>query len=520
MRLFATAAAASLVAIGAIDALAIQEPLELPNLVEQDKQNELFIKASKYFNEPLNTLTDETKQLWSKFVFNTDAFKSLRKTGGNKKIVKQKFDIHVKDENLPNHGLRIKDPSILGLDSVKQYTGYLDVEDEDKHFFFWAFESRNDPKNDPVILWMNGGPGCASEMGLFFELGPARINKQAEPVYNPYAWNNNATVIFLDQPANTGYSYTSKPVSNSVAAGKDVYAFLELFFKQFPQYKNLDFHIAAESYGGHYAPVFASEILSHPERSFNLTSVLIGNGLVETLTQYEYYRPMACGEGGAEAVVDPQQCQIMEATKPLCLSLIKQCYETESVWSCFPATVYCNEAQMGPYGRAGYNMYDVRLKCDGSQLCYENLEYIDEYLNKPEVIEAVGAEVSSHESCDAGIYANFLYSGDWMKPYYKKVVDVLEKGVPVLVYAGDKDFICNWLGNEAWTDRLPWSGAQDFAKAPIRKWEANGEYAGNVKNSDHFTFLRIFGAGHMVPYDKPKQSLDMVNRWINGDYKL
>lgn len=130
--------------------------------------------------------------------------------------------------------MRIKStPENLGLDTVQQYTGYLDIEDEEKHFFFWTFESRNDPTNDPVILWLTGGPGCSSSMGLFFELGPSSIDKDIKPVFNPYSWNNNATVIFLDQPANTGYSYTEKPVSDTVAAGKDVYAFWNCFSNNF-----------------------------------------------------------------------------------------------------------------------------------------------------------------------------------------------------------------------------------------------------------------------------------------------
>jgi len=93
------------------------------------------------------------------------------------------------------------------------------------------------------------------------ELGPASVDPEGKnPVYNPHSWNNNASVIFLDQPINVGYSYGDETVSDTVAAGKDVYALLVLFFKQFPQYKHLDFHIAGESYAGHYIPVFASGI--------------------------------------------------------------------------------------------------------------------------------------------------------------------------------------------------------------------------------------------------------------------
>lgn len=215
------------------------------------------------------------------------------------------------------------------------------------------FESRNDPKNDPVILWLNGGPGCSSLTGLFLELGPSSIDKNLKLHSNPYSWNANASVIFLDQPVNVGYSYSGSSVSNTIAAGKDVYALLTLFFKQFPEYAKQDFHIAGESYAGHYIPVFTSEILSHKKRNINLKSVLIGNGLTDGLTQYEHYKPMACGEGGYPAVLDDGECQAMENALPRCQSLIQNCYDSESVWSCVPASIYCNNALLGPYQRTG-----------------------------------------------------------------------------------------------------------------------------------------------------------------------
>ena len=239
--------------------------------------------------------------------------------------------------------------------------------------------------------------------GLFFELGPARINEKVEVVTNPYSWNTNASVLFLDQPVNVGYSYSGGSVSNTVAAGKDVYALLTLFFKQFPQYSKQDFHIAAESYGGHYAPVFAHEILDHKKTNINLKSVLIGNGLTDALNQYPAYRPMACGEGGYPAVVDESTCQSMDDALPRCLSLIKTCESTDSVWTCVPATIYCNNAIIGPYQRTGQNPYDVRVPCGDNPLCYDDMDYISQWLNKPEVMEAVGAEVDSFETCNFDI---------------------------------------------------------------------------------------------------------------------
>ncbi|CAI5760457.1 unnamed protein product [Candida verbasci] len=536
MKFSSTTIALTLISALSVEALTIQNPLnnlqqtlkfdfnydKLVDKFENGKEN-IFKTLSNVMNEPLENLSKETQKIWSEMLLNyPETVSQLSfKVPPKSKITPQKFDYQVSDTKLPNHRLRVKStPEDLGIDSVKQYSGYLDVENEDKHFFYWFFESRNDPKNDPVILWLNGGPGCSSLTGLFFELGPSSIGEDLKPVYNPFSWNNNASVIFLDQPINVGYSYSSQSVSNTVAAGKDVYAFLELFFKQFPEYSKLDFHIAGESYAGHYIPVFASEILTHPERSFNLTSVLIGNGLTDPLTQYEYYQPMACGKGGEPSVLDEDECQAMADSIPRCQSLIQSCYDSESVWSCVPATVYCNNAQMGPYQRTGRNVYDIRTMCEGNSLCYKGLEYITDYLNKPEVLKAVGAEVDNYDSCNFDINRNFMFAGDWMKPYFKNVIDLLEQDLPVLIYAGDKDFICNWLGNQGWTDRLEWSGSKGFSKAPIRKWTLDDKHVGDVKNYKHFTFLRAFGGGHMLPFNQPLASLDMLNRWIGGDYKF
>ncbi|CAH6719348.1 carboxypeptidase Y [[Candida] jaroonii] len=483
----------------------------------------VFEKIGEFLGEPLDKLTKETKDLWSEmFSKYPTALSSLINKIPGKASIDQKFDFSVEDAKFKNHKLRGKTaPKSLNIDDVKQYTGYLDIEDEDKHFFYWFFESRNDPKNDPIILWLNGGPGCSSMTGLFFELGPSSIGPDLKPIRNPYSWNNNASVIFLDQPVNVGYSYSSESVSDTKAAAIDVLAFLELFFKKFPEYSELKFHIAGESYAGHYIPMMAKTILDAPDKNFELSSVLIGNGLTDVLVQYNYYQPMACGEGGYESVLEPEECQAMADSIPRCESLIQACYDSGSAWACVPATIYCNNAQMGPYQKTGRNVYDIRTMCKGSNLCYEQLEYIDQYLNLPEVKNAVGAEVETFESCNFDINRNFLFTGDWMKPDFKNaIIEVLESELPVLIYAGDKDFICNWLGNQAWTNELEWSGSVGFSSASVNKWKNGKTHAGDVKNFKNFTFLRVFGGGHMVPYDQPENSLDMVNRWISGDFSF
>ncbi|KAG7827867.1 hypothetical protein KL920_004117 [Ogataea angusta] len=523
--------------IGSAQAAAIkkdnagQHPLEMNSNfgdVFVEKGKSLLDRVSEVVSESSKNISPELKEIWSEMEAKfPDTLRNMKlKSEPAVKITRKPadfWDFNVLNEKFSNYKLRVKktDPGALGLDHTRQYSGYLDVEDEDKHFFYWMFESRNDPANDPVILWLNGGPGCSSLTGMLFELGSASIGPDLKPINNPYSWNNNATVIFLDQPVNVGFSYSSKSVSNTVAAGKDVYAFLELFYQQFPHLLKNDFHIAGESYGGHYIPVFASEILTHADRSFNLTSVLIGNGLTDPLNQYPFYERMACStDGGYEPTLDESECEGMLDTLPRCLSLIESCYSSQSVFSCVPASIYCNNAQLGPFQKTGRNVYDVRKMCEGT-LCYKDMEYIDQYLNQDFVKEKVGAEVDTYESCNFDVNRNFLFAGDWMKPYHKNVINLLEQGLPVLIYAGDKDFICNWLGNQAWSNELPWSGHDDFESAELYNLTLNdGTTVGEVKNAGKFTFARMFDGGHMVPYDQPESSLAMVNRWIAGDYSL
>ena len=427
----------------------------------------------------------------------------------------------------PDYALRVHPLDSLKpkykFDDVNSYTGYLDVELLLKHLFYWFFESRGDPATDPVILWLNGGPGCSSLLGLFGELGPSFINASIVPEFNPFSWNSNALVLFLDQPVGVGYSYTDDPLEYhnlTYAAAKDVYAFLELFFARFPQFQGREFHIAGESYGGHYVPAFASEILHHPERSFNLTSVLIGNGITDSLVQWPYYQPMVCGLGGEPAVVSPQQCRDMAAGTPACQQAVELCYDFPNLVVCRIAGEVCSNLYHKPFLATGLSPYDIRVNCSaGSDLCDARMDYVTRFLLQPDVIRQVGAQVPLFQPCNNSVGYAFGDTADGVRPFQGFVAELLDHDVPVLVYAGDKDWICNWLGNEAWTKLLAWKGHAEFARAQPHPWvTAEGEPAGVATNYNHFTFLRVFDAGHMVPADQPQHALDMLAKWLAKDY--
>ena len=136
-------------------------------------------------------------------------------------------------------------------------------------------------------------------------------------------------------------------------------------------------------------------------------------------------------------------------------------------------------------------------------------------------MKALGVEVDGYDSCNFDINRNFLFQGDWMQPFHRLVPSLLEK-IPVLVYAGDADFICNWLGNQAWTEALEWPGQKKFAKMNMTALRIDGDpderKIGEVKSHGNFTFMRLHAAGHMVPLDQPEASLEFFNRWISKEW--
>ncbi|CAK7898063.1 carboxypeptidase Y [[Candida] anglica] len=427
-----------------------------------------------------------------------------------------------------SYQLRVKEsnPEALKLDSVRQFTGYLDLLDADRHFFYWFFESRNDPKTDPIILWLNGGPGCASSTGIFFELGPSSISADTEPVFNPHSWNSNASVIFLDQPAGAGYSYvgeTGTRVGTSTAAAKDIYAFLELFFAKFPHFRNNKFHIAGESYSGHYIPAAGHEIITHKDRTFNLSSILIGNGIVDPLVQAGSFKPMACGEGGYKQVLTDEECANLDVLYDKYVPMAEACYKSMTPFACVPAALYYGKIKQ-PFYDTGLNKYDIRTSCEGkSDLCYPEIAHIDAYLDSDWVKEVLDIDpaVEMYETCSDEAEEPFNLSGDTQRPSHQYVAELLEHNVPVLLYSGDKDYTCNWLGGHMWSDKLDYSGQYEFQRATFKPFmTSKNAQAGEVKNYDIFTFLRVYDAGHMVPHDKPEVSLDFLNKWLSGDYSL
>jgi cathepsin A (carboxypeptidase C) len=167
--------------------------------------------------------------------------------------VPENFDVY-KSDAYPYYSIRLKrQNSTLCDTSADQYTGWLDI--GHKHIFFWYFAPELDdaPSEDALTLWLAGGPGVPSVVSMLQELGPCLINEHGNgTVYNPYGWNKNTALLFVDQPAEVGFSYVDdgeQVPGDSFTSASDMYAFLKLFTSRvFPKHKEAPLIITGESY--------------------------------------------------------------------------------------------------------------------------------------------------------------------------------------------------------------------------------------------------------------------------------
>ncbi|KAI0713118.1 alpha/beta-hydrolase [Cerioporus squamosus] len=374
--------------------------------------------------------------------------------------------------------LRVARPTLCDP-TVKQYSGYLDISDT-RHLFFWFFEARTDPESAPLMMWLNGGPGCSSTTGMLFENGPCTIVDPSTTVPNPHSWNNVANMVFLDQPVGTGFSYASdgSKVDTLADLAVDVYAFLQLFVSRFPEYAEKPLHLAAESWGGHYGPNIASA-----------------------------------------------QCKRLRIETPICTKMIEACYRFPSKATCNPATEYCWVRVLAPMALTGLNPYDLRQDCrhkDG--LCYVEMNWIKEWMNNPRVKRELGVDNAPAPFVHCNMTTNraFYAQGQAMRNSAALLPPLVKDGMRLLVFAGDTDGVCNYLGVERWMLKLEHKHHEEFSNAPLLPFLTElGDVGGKVRSAGgpgagNVTFVQIFDGGHMAPHDQPEATLDMITRWVKN----
>ncbi|CAK9144394.1 unnamed protein product [Ilex paraguariensis] len=175
----------------------------------------------------------------------------------------------------------------------QHYSGYVTVDEKKQRALFYYFvEAELDPSSKPLVLWLNGGPGCSSfGVGALSENGPFRPNGEVL-VRNEYSWNREANMLYLETPIGVGFSYSTVSSSyeavNDKITARDNLVFLNRWFRKFPQYRNRSLFITGESYAGHYIPQLAELMVqfNKKEKLFNLKGMALGNPVLEFVTDF------------------------------------------------------------------------------------------------------------------------------------------------------------------------------------------------------------------------------------------
>lgn len=407
--------------------------------------------------------------------------------------------------------------------SFAHYSGYVkinhDIPKTDRALFYWFFEATQDPSSKPLILWLNGGPGCSSiAYGEAEEIGPFHIMPDGKTLYlNPYSWNQVANILFVDSPVGVGFSYSASSQdlreNGDKRTAKDSLEFLLNWFDRFPQYKGRDFYLAGESYAGHYVPQLAQAITrychhqSTSDKSINLKGYIVGNALTDDyhdhlgLFQFMWSTGLISDQTykrldelcDKESFIHPSpECGDM-------LDIASQEYGNIDPYSIFtPACV--TKTNRRRLGRFGAN-YDP---------CTEKHSVV--YFNLHQVQKAL--HVDSTYAPAKWVTCSEVVGGNW-KDSPISVLDVyaelIKAGLRVWVFSGDTDAVIPVTSTRYSIDALKLNET-----SPWRAWYHNGQVGGSTQQYDGLTFVTVRGAGHEVPLHKPQLALAIIQAFLSG----
>ncbi|KIX08421.1 uncharacterized protein Z518_03077 [Rhinocladiella mackenziei CBS 650.93] len=417
---------------------------------------------------------------------------------------------------------------------LRMHAGHVEITPEHNgHLFFWHFQNRHIADRPRTVIWLNGGPGCSSMDGALMELGPYRVKEGGRLEYNEGSWDEFANLLFVDNPVGTGFSYvnTDSYLHELQEMADQFLIFLEKWFALFPQYESDDLYFAGESYAGQHIPYITKAILernvvqrANGKRTWNIKGLLIGNGWIAPSEQYQSYLPFAYQENLIQG--GTPEAQKVEAAHSSCIAALGRPGGDEKVDVSACETVLSTVLMVSKQNGKCYNMYDIRLQ-DNWPSCGmawpPDLKTVTPYLRRQDVITALHINPDKRTGwteCSGAVSSAFRASHS--KPGVQFLPGILEAGVPVVLFSGAKDMICNHLGTEDMIGNMKWLGGTGFeispgVWAPKREWTFEDEPAGIYQEARNLTYVLFYNASHMVPFDWPRRSRDMLDRFMGVD---
>ncbi|XVF17499.1 hypothetical protein REPUB_Repub10bG0128100 [Reevesia pubescens] len=421
----------------------------------------------------------------------------------------------------------------------KLETGYIGVGDVE--FFYYFLESERNPAEDPLLLWLTGGPGCSTLSGLFFEIGPLRFNmveyNGSLPTFalNPYSWTKVANVIFLDAPVGTGFSYSRTLQgfkTGDIQHAISCYNFLRKWLQSHPKFIRNQLYIAGDSYSGMIVPVVVQAISDGIEDghipAMNLKGYLLGNPFTDEKSdansKIPFFHRMAlisdelyestkknCNEEYVEVDVSNVNCakdlhaisvctariSEMHILEPYCPSEFDALDNLENNRKYFFETYedslhLTTESEYPQFGCRNYYCYLCKVWANDISV-QKSL-----HIRKGTVKEWVRCNKSLDYDYDVPSSVSYH-------------LHLNTRGYRALIYSGDHDAAVPYVGTETWIKWLNFSIVDDW-----RPWFVDGQVGGYSREyGNNFTFATVKGAGHTAPEYNPKECFAMFNRWIS-----
>lgn len=407
-----------------------------------------------------------------------------------------------------------------GVENIKShiYSGYLNIDNNRKlHYVF--VESESKPESDPLVLWLNGGPGCSSLLGFLEEIGPYEFSEEGAAKSNEFTWNKNANIIYLESPSGVGFSPAGASIEFSdLTTAQDNLSAILNFFEKFNEYKNRDFYITGESYAGIYVPFLASSIIDYNDinsnSSINLKGILLGNPISDwsyegemAMIDFSYSHALYSTEQRREYensclnADDEVKCK---NAKDSIYDSIKGIFIYDIYRNCYPPTKAFDKEMNG-------NKLDYLLPlvepCSGSKGEFN----LTSYFNKPDVKKAFHVDDIEFKNCNNDILRKYTYSDIGSFFLYPKLIN---RNLRIMIFSGDSDLVVPYTGTLNWINKLNLP-----ISSPWRYWglDLDKEFlAGFVQEYTGLTFVTVRKVGHMVPQWKRKEAYKIFSSYLSN----
>ncbi|KAF2303398.1 hypothetical protein GH714_017946 [Hevea brasiliensis] len=415
----------------------------------------------------------------------------------------------------------------------RHYAGYVTVnENNGRALFYWFYEATTHPDEKPLVLWLNGGPGCSSVgYGATQEIGPFLVDTDGHGIkYNPYSWNREANMLFLESPVGVGFSYSNTTSDYSVLGDNftaiDAYAFLQKWFRKFPSYRTRTFYIAGESYAGKYVPELAELILDRNVDSFlhiDLRGILMGNPETSDAEDWAGMVDYAW----SHAVISDETHKIIGKSCNFrsndtwsnndCSQAVDELfrqYNEIDIFSLYTSICIGDAASSDDKSRQVKFMHTSTMMpriMGGYDPCLD--EYAGAFYNRPDVQKALhvsdGHRLENWSICNHKIFDKWSDSKRSVLPIYKKMIAA---GLRIWVYSGDTDGRVPVLSTRYSLGSL----GLPVIKA-WRPWYHQKQVSGWFQEYEGLIFATFRGAGHAVPIFKPSESLAFFSAFLQGE---